>query len=71
MRWLLVEAAWTIIRSKSPWTAALRAWTVQIAQRRGKRLAVVALVVDDKEVVHTAMGRREAGGASWRALCRR
>ncbi len=44
MRWLLVEAAWTIIRSKSPWTAALRAWTVQIAQRRGKRLAVVALV---------------------------
>ena len=43
MRWLLVEAAWTILRSKSPETAALRAWTVQIAQRRGKRIAVVAL----------------------------
>ena len=43
MRWLLVEAAWTIMRSKSPGTAALRAWTVQIAQRRGKRIAVVAL----------------------------
>ncbi len=43
MRWLLVEAAWTIMRSKSPGTAALRAWTVQIAQRRGKRMAVVAL----------------------------
>jgi transposase len=43
MRWLLVEAAWTIMRSKSPNTAALRAWTVQIAQRRGKRIAVVAL----------------------------
>ena len=43
MRWLLVEAAWTILRSKSPETAAVRAWTVQIAQRRGKRIAVVAL----------------------------
>ena len=43
MRWLLVEAAWTILRSKSAETAALRAWTLQIAQRRGKRIAVVAL----------------------------
>jgi len=43
MRWLLVEAAWTILRSKSAETAALRAWTRQIAQRRGKRIAVVAL----------------------------
>ncbi len=34
MRWLLVEAAWQILRSKSAETAALRAWTVQIAQRR-------------------------------------
>ena len=43
MRWLLVEAAWQILRSKSPNTAALRAWTLPIAQRRGKRIAVVAL----------------------------
>ena len=43
MRWLLVEAAWQILRSKSAETAALRAWTRQIAQRRGKRIAVVAL----------------------------
>ena len=43
MRWLLVEAAWQILRSKSPTTAALRAWTLTIAQRRGKRIAVVAL----------------------------
>lgn len=43
MRWLLVEAAWTILRSKSPDTAARRAWTVPIAPRRGKRIAVVAL----------------------------
>ena len=43
MRWLLVEAGWQILRSKSPATAALRAWTRPIAQRRGKRIAVVAL----------------------------
>lgn len=43
MRRLLVEAAWTIPRSTSAETAALRVWTVQIAQRRGKRIAVVAL----------------------------
>ncbi len=43
MRWLLVEAAWQILRSKSQETAALRAWTVPIAQRRRKRIAVVAL----------------------------
>ena len=33
MRWLLVEAAWQILRSKSPETAALRAWTVPLAKR--------------------------------------
>ena len=43
VRWLLIEAAWQILRSKSAETAALRTWTVQIAQRRGKRIAVVAL----------------------------
>ena len=43
MRWLLVEAAWRILRSKSPATAAWRAWTLTIAQRRGKRIAAVAL----------------------------
>ena len=43
MRWLLVEAAWQILRSTSPEPAALRAWTLPIAQRCGKRIAVVAL----------------------------
>ena len=43
MRWLLVEAGWQILRSKSPATAALRGWTLTIAQRRGKRIAAVAL----------------------------
>lgn len=42
-RWLLVEAAWRILRSKDPESAALRAWTLTIAARRGKRIAVVAL----------------------------
>ena len=42
-RYLLVEAAWRIIRSKQDDTAALRAWAVGIANRRGKRIAVVAL----------------------------
>ena len=43
MRWLLVEAAWRVLRSKSPETAALRAWALAIARRRGKRIAAVAL----------------------------
>ena len=43
LRWLLVEAGWQILRSKSAETAALRAWTRAIAQRRSKRIAVVAL----------------------------
>jgi len=42
-RWLLVEAAWRILRAKDPESAALRAWTLRIAARRGKRIAVVAL----------------------------
>jgi transposase len=43
VRYLLVEAGWRILRSKDAETAALRAWGLQIAARRGKRIAVVAL----------------------------
>ena len=43
MRWLLVEAAWTILRSNSAETAALRAWTLPLALRRGKHIVFVAL----------------------------
>lgn len=43
VRYLLVEAGWGIMRSKSEETAALRAWAGRIAARRGKRVAVVAL----------------------------
>lgn len=42
-RYLLVEAAWRILRSRSADTAALRTWAQRIMLRRGKRIAVVAL----------------------------
>lgn len=42
-RWLLVEAAWRMLRSKDPASAPLRAWARPIAARRGPRIAAVAL----------------------------
>src|SRR5262245_13992885 len=42
-RWLLVEAAWSILRYKKPETLALRRWAERIADRRGKRRAAVAM----------------------------
>jgi transposase len=43
VRYLLVEAGWRILRAKDAETAALRAWALRIAERRGKRIAVVAI----------------------------
>jgi transposase len=43
MRSLLVEAGWRILRSRKSECAALKSWALQIAARRGKRIAVVAL----------------------------
>jgi transposase len=43
MRYLLVEAAWALLRDKSEGTTHLRAWTGSIARRRGRRVAAVAL----------------------------
>lgn len=43
VRYLIVEAAWRIMRSKLDETAALREWALNIANRRGKSIAVVAL----------------------------
>lgn len=43
VRVLLVEAAWRILRSSKPESAALREWARHIAERRGRRIAVVAL----------------------------
>jgi transposase len=43
VRWLLIEAAWRVLRSKRSDTAALRVWARRVAARRGKWVAVVAL----------------------------
>lgn len=43
LRWLLIEAAWSIVNSPKHETAQLRAWTLRIATRRGRPRAVVAL----------------------------
>jgi transposase len=40
---LLVQAAWRICRSRRPETAVLRLWAEGVAQRRGAKIAVVAL----------------------------
>ena len=55
-RWLLVEAGWRVLRSKSADAAALRRWGAALAARRGRRVAAVAV------------GRRLAGVmyALWR-----
>lgn len=43
MRWLLVEAAWRVLRTQDARAAGLRAWAERIAARRGRRIAAVAL----------------------------
>jgi transposase len=42
-RHMLVEAAWTILRRRSPANSALHEWAAGIASRRGSRVAAVAL----------------------------
>jgi transposase len=42
-RWLLVEAAWAVWRSRTAESAGLRMWAQRIEVRRGKRVATVAL----------------------------
>lgn len=43
LRWLLVQAAWSVWRSSSAEAQPLRTWAQRIAGRRGKSVAVVAL----------------------------
>ena len=43
MRWLLVQAAWAALRSHRAEGAGLRAWADQLATRRGRRIATVAV----------------------------
>jgi len=42
-RWLLIQAAVSILRRRPPEADALRSWALRIAARRGKHIAVVAL----------------------------
>jgi len=42
-RWLLIQAAVSILRRRSPQAEALRTWALRIAARRGRQVAVVAL----------------------------
>lgn len=42
-RWLLIQAAVSILRRRPPEADALRAWTLRLVARRGKHIAVVAL----------------------------
>ena len=42
-RWLLIQAAVSILRRRPPAADALRLWALRIAARRGKPVAVVAL----------------------------
>jgi transposase len=43
MRWLLIQAAVSILRRRPPEAEAFRIWALRIAARRGKPIAVVAL----------------------------
>jgi transposase len=42
-RYLLIEAAWTILRKRNSLNSGLHEWALGIAARRGSRVAVVAL----------------------------
>jgi transposase len=43
VRWLLIQAAVSVLRRRPPAAEALRSWALRIAARRGKHIAVVAL----------------------------
>jgi transposase len=43
VRYVLVEAAWVILRRRDPATAGLHDWATKVRQRRGACVAVVAL----------------------------
>ena len=43
MRWLLVETAWIVMRSRREDTKHLREWAERVALRRGRKIAALAL----------------------------
>jgi transposase len=64
VRWLLVEAAWRILRSPTPAAAGLRAWAERIALRRGQRVAVVARSTRSKSSRSAALSRSSTMGVN-------
>jgi transposase len=43
VRWVLVQAAWLQVRCRSVAARPLQLWTAEVAKRRGKRIATIAL----------------------------
>jgi len=44
VRWVLVQAAWSLqVRCRSVAARPLQLWTAEVAKRRGKRIATIAL----------------------------
>ena len=75
MRWLLVQAAWRLLRTKAAGAQALRRWAEALVARRGKGIAVVAvarrlarvlfaLLRDDSTFVPDHEARRQAARAA-------
>ncbi len=68
LRWLLVEATWSVMRSRKSHTEELRLWALAIAARRGPRIAIVALGRTLAGVLFamwrdgTAFGEKRVGG---------
>lgn len=58
-RWLLVEAAWRLMRSQNASVVELQAWTRKVAARRGRTIAAVALARRLAGILY-AMWRDEA-----------
>jgi transposase len=67
---LLVEAAWRIWRSANPDTQALRDWAQAVGQRRGKRVAAIALARRLARILY-AMWRDETDYTATRIRPRR
>lgn len=64
LRWLLVEAAWRLLRTTDPAALPLRAWAERIAARRG-RLSRGARAAADRRVSRTAGGPLEGTDKRW------
>jgi hypothetical protein len=72
LRWTLVQAAWATLRSRAA-ASPLRSWALQLAQRRGKRIAVVAVARKLAGILYALLAgwhhlRPRLGGCDGRAV---